>query len=126
MCIRDSCQNVKISLSLDGGYNYEYVLAASTPNDGTQNITLPSGVCSNTSRIKVEAVGNIFFDISNTNFTIENSTVPVKAEMLTLDGTNDQIEIQSTTMAVSYTHLDVYKRQEVILYVAAFAPEIFE
>ncbi|MBK8818575.1 MAG: hypothetical protein IPN49_05585 [Saprospiraceae bacterium] len=93
-----NCQNVKISLSLDGGYNYEYVLAASTPNDGTQNITLPSGVCSNTSRIKVEAVGNIFFDISNTNFTIENSTVPVKAEMLTLDGTNDQIEIQSTTM----------------------------
>jgi hypothetical protein len=93
-----NCQNVKISLSLDGGYNYEYVLAVSTPNDGTQNITLPSGVCSNTCRIKVEAVGNIFFDISNTNFTIENSTAPVKAEMLTLDGTNDQIEIQSTTL----------------------------
>ena len=62
--------NVKISLSTDGGYTYPYTLAASTANDGTETVTLPAGVTTTTGRIKVEAVGNIFFSISPVNFTI--------------------------------------------------------
>lgn len=64
-----SCANVKISLSTDGGISFPTVLLASTPNDGSQVVTLPN-INSNTCRVKVEAVGNIFFDLSNTNFTI--------------------------------------------------------
>lgn len=64
-----SCANVKISLSTDGGLTFPTVLAASTANDGSETITVPS-VTSTTCRVKVEAVGNIFFDISNANFTI--------------------------------------------------------
>lgn len=64
-----SCANVKISLSTDGGQTFPTVLIASTPNDGSQALTIPN-TASSTARIKVEAVGNIFFDISNTNFTI--------------------------------------------------------
>ncbi|MFZ1260066.1 MAG: T9SS type A sorting domain-containing protein, partial [Chitinophagaceae bacterium] len=44
-------------------------LVASTANDGSELVTIPN-TPSTTARIKVEAVGNIFFDISNTNFTI--------------------------------------------------------
>jgi hypothetical protein len=70
-----SCANVKISLSTDGGNTFPTVLLASTPNDGTETITVPT-VTSSTCRVKVEAVGNIFFDIGNANFSI-SGTPPV-------------------------------------------------
>ncbi len=44
-------------------------MAANVPNDGSQSITVPN-LSTSTARLKVEAVGNIFFDLSNTNLTI--------------------------------------------------------
>jgi subtilisin-like proprotein convertase family protein len=70
-----SCANVRILLSTDGGYTYPVVLSASEPNDGSANITVPNNV-SSTCRVKVEGLGNIFFDISNVNFAIEPPVVP--------------------------------------------------
>jgi len=64
-----STANVKISLSTDGGQSFPYVLAANTPNNGSKAVTLPA-VSTTAARIKVEAVGNVFFDVSNANFTI--------------------------------------------------------
>jgi len=61
--------NVNILLSTDGGNTFPTTLLANTPNDGTQSVSLP-GVVSSTCRVKVEAVGNIFWDMSDTNFTI--------------------------------------------------------
>ncbi len=67
--------NVKISLSTDGGATFPTVLAASVPNNGSASVTLPNTATS-MARIKVEAIGNIFFDISNSNFSI-NAVTPV-------------------------------------------------
>lgn len=67
-----SCANVKISISTDGGTTFS-TLVASTPNDGSEAVTIPN-TATTTARIKVEAVGNIFFDISNTNFTITSGS----------------------------------------------------
>jgi subtilisin-like proprotein convertase family protein len=68
-----NCANVKISLSTDGGNSFPTVLLASTPNTGSASVTLPN-LTTSSARIKVEAVGNIFFDVSNTNFSISPST----------------------------------------------------
>lgn len=64
-----SCANVRILLSYDGGFTFPVVLVANTANDGSESVTLPA-TQSTTARVKVEAIGNIFFDISNSNFTI--------------------------------------------------------
>ncbi len=64
-----NCANVKISYSTDGGITFPTVLAASTANDGTEALVIPVGATT-TARIKIEAIGNIFFDINNANFTV--------------------------------------------------------
>jgi hypothetical protein len=64
-----SCANVKILLSLDGGVTYPIVLSASTPNDGSQAITVPNA-STTTARVMVMSIAGTFFDISNNNFAI--------------------------------------------------------
>ncbi|TAG04108.1 MAG: hypothetical protein EAZ43_05185 [Betaproteobacteria bacterium] len=66
--------NVKIDLSLDGGYTYPTTLATTVPNNGNASVTIPSGTPATTqARIRVSAVGNIFFDVSDANFAITGS-----------------------------------------------------
>lgn len=69
--------NVRILLSADGGATYSYVLKASTPNDGAETVSIPVMPSTVRARIKIEALGNIFFDVSNGNFTIVPGVLPV-------------------------------------------------
>lgn len=65
--------SVRILISLNGGTTYS-VINNSTANDGAELITVPTvSTTISTCRIKIEAKGNIFFDVSNNNFTISNS-----------------------------------------------------
>lgn len=66
--------NVRISFSVDNGATFPITLAASTANDGTASITVPN-VATTNGRIKVEAVGNIFFDIGNGAIAIASPTI---------------------------------------------------
>jgi uncharacterized repeat protein (TIGR01451 family) len=67
-----STANVDILLSTDGGTTFSQTLASNTANDGSEQITVPD-VNTTQARVMVRAVGNIFFDISNADFRIDNT-----------------------------------------------------
>ncbi len=60
---------VDILFSSDGGLTFPTVLASDVPNDGSQDVTVPN-VDTTQARIKVIGHNNIFFDLSNQNFTV--------------------------------------------------------
>jgi len=67
-----NCSNVTISLSIDGGNTYPFILASNVINDGSHDIVVPNTITT-MARVKVESVGNVFYAINQTNFVIEDS-----------------------------------------------------
>ena len=70
-----NCATVNIRLSTDGGQTYPVALASGVPNNGSASITVPAQNTTS-ARVQVACAGNIFFDISNVNFTISGSGGP--------------------------------------------------
>ena len=79
--------NVDILLSTDGGNTYPITLLANTPNDGSQAITVPNNVGTQ-NRVMVKGSNHIFFDISNTNFTIAGQVACTASVPTGLAGSN--------------------------------------
>jgi hypothetical protein len=64
-----NAQNVDVLMSTDGGNTF-LTIVGSTPNDGSESIVVPNISTNNKVRFMIRPVGNIFFDISDVNFTI--------------------------------------------------------
>lgn len=83
-----NCSAVNILLSIDGGNTFPYLLAANTPNDGSKKVTFPIFLNTvSTARVKILASNNIFFDISDSNFSIEGA-LPLTWVSFTAEKTN--------------------------------------
>jgi len=77
-----SCANVKLSLSTDGGLSFPTTLLASTPNDGSADVTVPAATTTQ-ARLKAECVGNVFFDVNDQPFAID--VTPVELQGMSLE-----------------------------------------
>lgn len=77
-----STANVRILLSTDGGQTFPTVLSNSTTNDGSEVVTVPN-LPTSTARAKIEAINNVYFDISNTNFTINPGSSNIQVSLQT-------------------------------------------
>ncbi|OIQ29319.1 MAG: hypothetical protein BM564_06365 [Bacteroidetes bacterium MedPE-SWsnd-G2] len=64
--------NVNILLSIDGGNSFPYVIGNNVENNGSYNAIIPVGTATSQARIIVESVGNIFYAINQSNFSIED------------------------------------------------------
>lgn len=67
---------VDILLSTDGGYTYPHLLAENVDNDGLHEVFIPESdeditISTSNARIKVAAVGNIFYAINQSPIVIE-------------------------------------------------------
>lgn len=81
-----SCKKVNVRLSTDGGLTYPVTLASNVENDGKQYVQVPDMVGTKL-RVRVDAADNVFYDISNANFKIENPAQPSLTFGLENDGT---------------------------------------
>ncbi|KAB1157914.1 reprolysin-like metallopeptidase [Flavobacterium luteum] len=109
-----NCANVDILISTNAGSTWTTLLAA-TPNDGTQAVTIPN-TAGTQNRIMVKGNNHIFFDVSNTNFTITaaatDTTAPTAPTSLTASGTTQTSTNLSWTAAtdnVAVTGYDIYQ-----------------
>lgn len=99
-----NCANVKITMSTDSGKTFPHVLAETTPNDGSQSVVMPS-IATKGARVKIEAIGNIFFDISNANFTIGDPPLcgtPTGLTSSSITTTSATLSWAAVTGALSY------------------------
>jgi hypothetical protein len=70
-----NCKTVDIFLSTDGGLTYPHILASQTLNDGNTQVQVPN-LPGTQNRVRVQGHDNIFFDISNQDFTIDSLDGP--------------------------------------------------
>jgi len=99
-----NCQQVNILLSVDNGFTYPYTLATSTANDGSQMVPVPN-ITDDQCRVKIQGSNNIFFDISNQNFSIIEATEP--GYVLALNSPEEQLVCVPNTVELELETINV-------------------
>jgi len=104
--------NVNILVSTDNGLTYTS-LAANVPNNGSATVTIPTNLTSTyDARIKIEAVGNIFYTVSK-KFTLWDPNLSI--EDVVLDNlkiypnpTTNILNIEFSTTDIEKVKFDIF------------------
>ena len=84
---------VEILLSTNGGVSFDTSLGL-TDNDGLASVSFPGGIQSSSARIMIRAKDNIFYDVSDANFTLDSDKpVPPAPTGTTLTPTDGGVSI---------------------------------
>jgi len=67
-----STDTVDLYLSTDSGASFSSTPFASKPNNGYARVTFPSGIQTSTARLMIRGQNNIFYDVSNADFTLDS------------------------------------------------------
>ncbi|CAA7390196.1 reprolysin-like metallopeptidase [Chryseobacterium fistulae] len=108
-------QNVTILLSKDGGNSFTTVLAGSVPNNGSAVINFPNEDVAS-ARIMVKALGNIYFSVNSSNFSIQQflgtSEVEIKNFAIYPNPSKDEVNIllKNSSQKAKYTLFDASGR----------------
>jgi len=98
--------NVNILVSTDNGTTYT-TLAANVPNSGSATVTVPTNLTSTyDARIKIEAVGNIFYTVSK-KFTLWDPNL--STEEVTLDDLKIYPNPTTNILNVEFSSTDIEK-----------------
>lgn len=90
-------KTVRIKLSVDGGQSFPYILASGVPNSGSATLTVPAGIPgTKNARLMVAAEKSIFFDVSDTDFTITPAANVATAPVIAPGGVISAAGIQPT------------------------------
>ncbi len=95
-----NCQDVNIKLSIDGGLTFPTTIVSNTPNDGSFSYTVPAMSDTSTARLLIEAADNIFYDVSNFDFSI--STTP---DFFMVEETLDPVGCAETTATFHFDYV---------------------
>ena len=95
-----NCQLVNIKLSTDGGLTFPTTIASNTPNDGSFSYLVPAMPDTTTARILIEAADNIFYDISDFNFAIND-----EPDFFIANETLTPINCDETTVVYNFNYV---------------------
>lgn len=68
-----NCQNVNIVLSTNGGTTFDTLIASNIPNTGSYTFMVPAITNTSMARLLIEAADNIFYDVSDFDFSISTN-----------------------------------------------------
>jgi hypothetical protein len=118
-----NCQTVNIKLSTDGGMTYPILLSSNTPNDGSEAIMIPN-ILTTSARVMVEAADNIFYDISDANFSIDSSLDLTKRSIDSFEvvpnPSNGQFDIKLTDGFATELSVSVFDLHGRVIYKKLF------
>ena len=112
-----NCQNVNIKLSIDGGLTFPNTIASNVPNTGSYVYAVPAMADTTTARILIEAADNIFYDVSNFDFSISTN-----ADFFMVEETLDPIACKETTATFHFNYVPTNSFSETTTFSASGNP----